>query len=108
MMLDIGTEISIFIAACLTGVFVYLVYCMICIFRRICRHSLFWISVEDLLFWIGTGFFLFSEMFRTCQGMVRWYFVVGALCGVVFSWQIIRILCKNWLRKKKKQDSINM
>ncbi len=76
-----ASEFSVFIAACLLGNLICMVYCALRIFRRIIRHSLFWIAMEDVLFWIGTAVYLFVHMYRTCSGSIRWYFVVGVLLG---------------------------
>lgn len=80
-MLGIGNEISIFVSACLLGNMASLMYYAIRVFRRIVKHTLFWVSIEDFIFWAGTGFYLFTEMYRTCAGSIRWYFVLGVLAG---------------------------
>lgn len=72
---------AIFLSACLAGNIVCLVYCAIRVFRRLIRHSLFWVSMEDLMFWVTVGLYLFAEMYRTCSGNIRWYFVLGVLIG---------------------------
>ena len=53
MMSGIGAELSVFLQAILTGNLVYLTYCVLRIIRRIIKHNLFWVSLEDILFWIG-------------------------------------------------------
>ncbi len=34
-----------------------------------------------MIFWIAAGLYLFSEIYLTCSGSIRWYFVVGVLLG---------------------------
>ena len=80
-MLGIGNEISIFVSACLLGNVVSLMYYAIRVFRRIIKHTLFWVSIEDFIFCAGTRIYLFAEMYRTCAGSIRWYFVLGVLAG---------------------------
>ena len=89
-MTGIANELSIFVSACLLGNFVCLIYYAIRVFRRIVRHSLFWVSIEDFVFWIGAALYLFSEMYRTCGGSIRWYFVLGVLVGGIITLGIIR------------------
>ena len=84
-MLGIGREFSIFLSACLTGNFICLVYSAIRLFRRIVKHTLFWISIEDLIFWIFSSLYIFSEMFRMCNGSIRWYFVLGVFWGGILT-----------------------
>ena len=93
-MLEIGEEVSIVLQAFLSGNIVYLSYSAIRILRRMIRHSLFFVSLEDFLFWIGTGLYLFLEMFNTSDGSIRWYFVLGVVVGVAISSLFLRKLEK--------------
>ena len=97
-MLEIGEEVSIVLQAFLSGNIVYLSYSAIRILRRMIRHSLFFVSLEDFLFWIGTGLYLFLEMFNTSDGSIRWYFVLGVVVGSLFA----ALLEKNFTKIKKK------
>ena len=105
-MLGIEKEMGIFLSACLTGIFVCSIYLAIRVIRRIMRHSLFWISLEDFLFWVGTGVYLFVEIFRTCSGSIRWYYVLGVILGGLFTIELAKI--KKLLRKGKKQDKMKL
>lgn len=97
-MLEIGEEVSIVLRAFLSGNIVYLSYSAIRILRRMIRHSLFFVSLEDFLFWIGTGLYLFLKMFNTSDGSIRWYFVLGVVVGSLFT----ALLEKNFTKIKKK------
>ena len=97
-MLEIGEEVSIVLQAFLSGNIVYLSYSAIRILRRMISHSLFFVSLEDFLFWIGTGLYLFLEMFNTSDGSIRWYFVLGVVVGSLFA----ALLEKNFTKIKKK------
>ena len=90
--------------AALAGNLVYLVYLAIRVFRRILRHNLFWISVEDALFWIAVGFYLFLEIYQTNNGKVRWYFVLGVLVGGILTHHIIMKITKKYIDKSKKRE----
>ena len=59
MILGIGKELSVFLQAVLAGNLIYLVYALIRVMRRLWKHNLFFVSLEDLIFWIGTGIYLF-------------------------------------------------
>lgn len=101
-MLGIGEEISIFLQALLSGSMVFLTYCCIRIIRRLIRHSLFFISLEDMLFWMGSGLYLFVEIYQTSDGSIRWFFVIGAIsggmiaCGLV---KALKIMCEKFHKK---------
>lgn len=83
-MLGIEEEISVFLQALLAGSTVLLVYYCIRVIRRLIRHNLFFVSVEDFFFWLGTGLYLFVEIYQTSDGNIRWFFVTGAAAGVLF------------------------
>lgn len=100
--MGIQDEISIFVSACLSGVVLCTMYNAIRIFRRLCRHTLFWISVEDLFYWLWAGLYLFSEMQRTCSGRIRWFYVIGILLGGVASGIPIAKFIKNRIDKLTK------
>lgn len=107
-MIGIANELSIFVSACLSGNLICLVYYVLRVFRRLVKHSLLWISIEDLVFWVGAGVYLFMEMYRTCSGSIRWYFVLGVLAGGVATVRIVQKFTKKILIKQKKQGNIKL
>ena len=104
MMPGIGSEVSAFLQALLAGNLVCLIYEAIRVLRRIIRHHLFWISVEDLVFWLGTGFYLFWKLYQTSYGMIRWYFVLGVLLGGLCTHWVLSRITKKYLAKRKKRE----
>lgn len=56
-MFGIEAEGLVFVQALVTGMIVYDAYVCIRKFRRIIRHNLFAIAVEDVLFWLGMSLF---------------------------------------------------
>ena len=104
MILGIEKELSVFLQAVLAGNLVYLSYLTLRVFRRILKHNLFWISVEDAIFWMTTGFYLFSKIYQTSNGTIRWYFVLGVLAGGIFTHHIISKITKKKIDKSKKRE----
>lgn len=104
MILGIEKELSVFLQAVLAGNLVYLTYCAIRIFRRIIKHNLFWVSVEDSIFWIVTGFYLFFQIYQTSNGKIRWYFVLGVLVGGILTHYVISKITKKNIDKSKKRE----
>ena len=98
-MIGIASELSIFVSACLLGNLICLVYYALRVFRRIVKHTLFWISIEDLVFWVGAGLYLFAEMYRTCAGSIRWYFVLGVVAGGGITCWIMQKLIQKLMKK---------
>lgn len=103
MILGIEKEVSVFLQAILAGNLLYLVYCAICVFRRIIRHSLLCVSLEDMIFWLGAGLYIFSKIDQTSDGNIRWYFVLGVLCGAVVTHCIIQKIRKKCIAKSGKK-----
>ena len=101
--MGIGKEVADFLQAVLAGNLICLIYNTVRVFRRIWKHNLFWISVEDLIFWIFVGIFLFLRIYQTSNGTIRWYFVIGVLIGgSVTEYLIIKII-KKYIAKWKKR-----
>ena len=104
MILGIEKELSVFLQAVLAGNLVYLVYSAIRVVRRIIKHNLFFVSLEDLIFWIGTGIYLFAKIYQTSNGSIRWYFVIGVLVGRILTHLIIYKFIKKYIAKWKKKE----
>ena len=94
-------ELEVFVHAVLSGIVVYGVYTLIRIARRIVKHNLLTVSIEDFLFWVGTSFYLFIRIYNNSDGKVRWYFVLGIAAGMILlSFAIF--LAKKMFSKIKK------
>ena len=104
MIQGIGKELGAFLQAILAGNAVYLGYCVLRIFRRLVGHNLFWISVEDFIFWMGTGLYLFVTIYQTSSGNIRWYFVVGVLLGGMLTHGIIQKIVKKYIDKSGEKE----
>ena len=104
MILGIGKELSVFLQAVLAGNLIYLVYALIRVMRRLWKHNLFFVSLEDLIFWIGTGIYLFVRIYQTSDGIIRWYFVIGVLFGGTLTHFIIFQISKKYIAKRRKKE----
>ena len=64
------------------GIFITFVYDLLRIFRRVIPHNGFFVSAEDLFFWIYCGEEVFLLMYHESNGTLRWFAVLGALVGM--------------------------
>ncbi len=64
------------------GVFITFVYDLLRILRRVIPHNKFFVSMEDLLFWIFCALSVFALMYSMGNGNLRWFAVFGALGGM--------------------------
>lgn len=78
-----GSELLLFAKSFWYGMIMMVGYDFFRISRRVIRHRPAWIIVEDLCYWIGSGFFLFSWIYRENSGILRGYFFVGLVLGMV-------------------------
>ena len=80
---NIIPELYFLIASLTVGFGLAVLYDMLRIFRRLLRHSLFFVSVEDFLFWFFAGMIGFSTIYIYNNGIIRWYAVIGMLFAAV-------------------------
>ena len=104
MIVGVEKELFIFLQAILAGNMIYLAYSVIRVIRRLWKHNLFFVSLEDLLFWIATGIYLFIKMYQTSDGSIRWYFVIGVMLGGFFTHLLFTQVSKKYLAKRKKKE----
>lgn len=104
-MLGIGEEISVFLQAFLAGNTVFFTYSCIRVIRRLVKHNLFFISVEDFCFWIGTGLYLFLKIYHASDGSIRWFFVIGVVAGVCSAYGLICFIKKLHYRVSQKGEN---
>ena len=96
---NIIPELYFFIASLTVGVVLALLYDILRIFRRLLPHSLFFVSIEDFLFWFLAGIAAFYMTYVYNDGIIRLYAIVGMLLAVVlyhiiFSRFIVRFCTK--------------
>lgn len=74
------------------GIFITFVYDILRIFRRVVPHKSFFVSLEDLCFWIYCGAQVFLLMYHESNGSLRWFAVLGALMGMLLYKRLISSL----------------
>lgn len=97
-------EADAFLKAVCSGMTLYAGYMCIVYFRKIVKHSLPAVSIEDFLYWLVTGFYLFAQIFDTSAGAIRWYFVIGTAVGaLIFSFLLskVRGFCRKIFHKTR-------
>ena len=83
MPVSIPTEITFFLYSMLYGAAFFCVYDVLRCVRRIIIHNVFWIAVEDLLFWMAAGILLFLMIFDKNSGSLRGFFFLGLAAGAL-------------------------
>ncbi|MDE5908887.1 MAG: spore cortex biosynthesis protein YabQ [Lachnospiraceae bacterium] len=80
---NIINEVVFLLHSFLLGIAITFVYDGFLILRRLIRHSLFLISVEDLIFWIACAIGVFYMLYEENNGILRWFAVFGATLGMI-------------------------
>lgn len=79
------------------GVFITFVYDILRIWRRICAHNNFFISLEDIVFWIFCAISVFYLMHTQSNGTLRWFAVLGALTGMLLYKKTVSPFFVKWV-----------
>lgn len=98
-MLNIKNELLVFFCACLTGVNVRAGYEILIFLRKMIIHNNLVKGIEDLFYWIFMSAYIFSQIYATTYGSIRWYFLLGLVFGVA----IIQKLISSGEKIHKKQ-----
>lgn len=53
------------------------------ILRKVIRHSMLFVSLEDMIFWIACAFLVFYTLYKENNGILRWFAVAGAAFGMI-------------------------
>ncbi len=68
--------------ATLMGIFITFVYDLLRILRRVIPHGSFFVSLEDMFFWIYCAAEVFLLMYHEGNGTLRWFAILGAMAGM--------------------------
>ena len=104
MMLGIGKEAIIFLYAGLSGIVVLFSYQILRLLRRLIRHHIIVVNLEDVLYWLGVSVYLFRQMYMTTYGSIRWFFVLGVVCGIILANFVISLVKKMYEKMKKSLE----
>lgn len=88
---DILMEVYFLASSILMGIIITFVYDFILIGRRVVSHSLFFISVEDFIFWAVCAVAVFYMLYEENNGILRWFAVTGAAVGMLLYKKIVGI-----------------
>lgn len=93
-MIGLEKETLIFLYAVMTGVVLKCIYDILYLFRKLVKHSWILTGIEDILYWISMSAYLFRALYFTTDGSVRWFFLLGIVCGI-----FLKQLIQKWLKK---------
>ncbi len=80
---NIVSEVAFLGHSFLLGIVITFVYDGFLILRRLIKHSLFLVSLEDMVFWIACAIGVFYMLYEENNGVLRWFAVFGATLGMI-------------------------
>ena len=80
---NIINEVTFFFHSFLMGIVITFIYDGFIILRRLVRHNIFLISLEDMIFWIECAIGVLYMLYEENNGILRWFAVFGAALGMV-------------------------
>ncbi|MDE6972355.1 MAG: spore cortex biosynthesis protein YabQ [Lachnospiraceae bacterium] len=96
---NIISEVMFFFHSFLMGIVITFVYDGFLVLRRVIRHNLLLISLEDMVFWIACAIGVFYMLYEENNGVLRWFAVFGAALGMIVYKESISSLIVNFLSK---------
>ena len=70
-------ELFLLLRTIAVGAVLLLCYDLLAAFRNVFAHSDKAVGTEDILYWLCCAFFVFSEIYRSNEGILRFFMVLG-------------------------------
>ncbi len=70
-------ELLLLLRTIAVGAVLLLCYDLLAAFRNVFAHSDKAVGTEDILYWLCCAFFVFSEIYRSNEGILRFFMVLG-------------------------------
>lgn len=96
---DIHFEARLLMMGVAAGAGLMALYDLLRVFRLLVRHGWLWIGLEDLGYWIFSGFAVFYLLYRENDGALRMYVIGTVLLAMV----VYDRLCSVFFRKVLKK-----
>lgn len=84
-----ATENEFMLHALFMGIFITFVYDILRILRRVFPHKGFFVSLEDIVFWIYCAVKVFLLMYYESNGNLRWFAILGAVAGMFMYMKLV-------------------
>ena len=99
---DILAEARLLMFSVLTGAGLMALYDLLRLFRLVITHSWFWIGLEDLLYWIFSGFVTFYLLYMENDGAIRLYVIGAVMVSMLVCDRVLRAFLRKVLKKARR------
>lgn len=105
-MADFGRKEVLFLRDFIAHEFRFLLWCLCCgamlgaayrvlvVFRRLVRHHVFFVALEDVLYWFLSAFVMFAVILVANDGAARWFSIAGMVVGMIIVSFILKYMEK--------------
>jgi len=83
MILPMWGQAWLFLSTVLLGAAVGVLYDIFRVLRRVVRHSVAVVQIEDIIFWVTATVFVFYFMLVQNYGEIRPFSLIGITCGAI-------------------------
>ena len=84
-----------FLLAMCAGMILSAIYDVIRIFRKVIRHKMCVVNLEDFIYWNFVGVFIYALIFLVNSGILRWFIIASAMVGAfIFHYGIGKYLVR--------------
>ena len=80
---DIIAELYFLLHSFVLGILTMILYDILRIFRKVVKHSVAALAIEDLVYWLVCGICIFLMLYQENNGSIRWFAVAGVACGML-------------------------
>jgi len=83
MILSVPKQVKLFVLSIIIGSISRFVYDLVKVLRRLIKHNIFFIHVEDFIYWLIISSATFFIMLRVNLGEIRNFCICGAFVGML-------------------------
>jgi spore cortex biosynthesis protein YabQ len=87
---EITVELQFFFISILWGSIILLFYDVLRIIRRLVKHGVIFLTIEDILFWIAASIFIYTMIYRQNNGIIRGFSIMGMTIGMLLYHYIVK------------------
>lgn len=87
-------ELQFFYKAFLLGALMMMSYDGVRIFRRLIPHGTIAVALEDILYWLVCGVYIFRMLYLENSGAIRGFAIAAVVLGMLLYLQFVKILKK--------------
>jgi hypothetical protein len=95
----IRLEVNFFMVSLVWGIILMIIYDGLRIFRRLVKHSVCAVSLEDILYWMVSAVLIFKMMYQQNSGIIRGFSIMAMGIGMALYHYTVSNIIVDWIVK---------